>query len=397
MKLTLLVRVLASTTILWFLTAACLVDKTFASVLGDQLSGKSSHNFTLVYNVKTYNKLAMLPAGQIKRDVDRWYNSTQRSAGGQASTSAKQNLIEELNIEAESGPGDNYLNMTISVSGNKLLVKEYWPQRHEIKTFLYDGEHTLQSIKGADAQIFPRFQYTFLRNFVFPGFSVATIPLVKDFSLLSASAQNKSYTGMVAASDGAAEVGGLPQYRTGVIKTQVTDGNEYVVETHAGSIEKLASLHINHSLTAARQPEQECYYSNYHVVGNKFLVPANIKLVESWSPAGILPFGPYYRLEYILQKASSVALPPKQFRIESQIPRGTIVYNNVKKGTSAIQFVPGKDLEQQFKDNDKLQESRRLLHAHDTGRSNNVGFFILLTLIAALCGWFFYKRSLMIK
>jgi len=383
---------LLTTTILGFITINLLATRTSASALSDELSGKNSHDFTVSYSVRINNKLSKWSGKQIATEVDKWYATTKQASGVLAPIRFKQDGVKELTTEAESAKGADRVTLVMSVSGSKLLVKQYWPQRDEVRTFLYDGQHTLDVVKGSDAQIFSGFQYNFLRNFVFPGISVAGIPLVTDFTPVSD--QIRAYTGEIAVSDGATEVGGLPQYRIGAIKTRVIGGMERVVETHAGSTELQSALHARLVPGAIKGPEQECYYSDYRTIGSGFSLPAKIRLVNSYAPARILPFSSYYSLEYTLLNASAVALPPEQFNLSNQIRSGTIVQSNAKKGVNAIKFMPGKSLQQQFKDDDRLQEGRRLLHMHDIKKNNNAGVFSLIAMITALCGWFFYRRSL---
>lgn len=390
-------RVLALITIVCLAASGCLAIHTSADPLADRLSGRTPTDFTVVYNVKITDKLSGRSAERNTADADDWYNSTKNLPGSSVSLSDRQARVDELKIETQAVGSADHFTLVISTSGNKLLVRQYWPQRKEVRTFLYDGKRTLDTSRGYDAQIYPQFQYTYLRGFVFPGISVCGLPLVKDLSPVPG--QTGRYTGLIAAADGATEVGGLPQYRPGVIQTRNKDSIECITETHAGSTEVLAALHIKYpharfvAIGTQRNSEQECYYSNYRRIGSGLMLPSTVRIIESSSPAHVLPFGPYYTLEYALVKASPAALPPRQFTFEGQMPSATIVQDNAKAGIRAIKYVPGKGLSQQFEDSRGHREREHLLHTPDSGKRVYGWAFGSLAVVAALCGVFFYKHS----
>jgi len=398
-KLFLSRRALALMTIVCLAASGCLASHTSADPLADRLSGRTLTDFTVVYNVKITDKLSGRSAERVTADVNKWEDSAEKLLGSSESVSNRRARIDELRIETQTTGSADHFTLVISASGKKLLVKQYWPQRKEVRTFLYDGERTLDTSRGYDAQIYPQFQYTYLRGFMFPGTSVCGLPLVKN--LFPMPGQTGRYTGLIAAADGATEVGGLPQYRPGVVQTRNTSGVECITETHAGSTEVLAALHVKYPhgrfapdlLGTHRDSEQECFYSNYRRVGSGLMLPSTIRVVESSSPAHVLPFGPYYILAYALVKASPAALPPGHFTFEGQVPSATIVQSNAKSGVRAIKYVPGQSLSRQFEGSRGRREREQLLHTPGNGGRVYGWAFGSPAVVAALCGWFFYKRS----
>jgi hypothetical protein len=176
--------------------------------------------------------------------------------------------------------------------------------------------------------------------------------------------------------DGIAGGSGLPSYRAGEIKTAIRFGNECVIEMQSG----------------VRPYEQRCLFSGYRAVGPGLLLPAKVHLAEFYSPEHVLPYGEQYDADYTLVKASAEPLPTSQFEFETQLSNTTIVQDNTRKRPRAIRYVPGKTLAQQFADARLAQSREALLVTAPAGRSGARAFG-LAALLAAVCGWFVYRRT----
>lgn len=118
--------------------------------------------------------------------------------------------------------------LTISVSNGRLLVKRNIPGAEPF-VFLYDGWRSYSRYGSAASDVHPGFYYRALRGFVFPGFGVAGIPLMRDASYsqyrdmkrvsngLTAAYDGKPditcwCNGLIASSDGDADEDGIPVY-----------------------------------------------------------------------------------------------------------------------------------------------------------------------------------------
>ncbi len=347
--------------------------------LGNRLSGKESHDFTVVYKADFSNTLSRMPQNHLEKEINNKVDAIEKQS---SLSEQNRSVMESVRQSTLVNLSPAYLRsqqfiITISERGDRLLFKRYNNTTKELLTVVYDGQRTLSTIYGSDAQIVPGFNYLNFGEFAFPGTPVCGIPYAQNLSAIPL--KQGLYHANIAFNDGFLDNSNLPSYYSGLISTQVFDGMETVVHTQAG---------------VPGQLEQECSYGSYRKVGADLAFPTEITLKESYSPEHVLPFGQYKTIRYSLVSASAEALPESKFTIEGALSKKTsFVQDNEAKKAVSIRYVPGKTLAQQFEDRRKLLEKGNEYQTQNSGSDYRTGLFGLAAIVFAMCGFFFYRRS----
>lgn len=368
-------------TVLFVLSNCCR-----ATDLAQRVDGTITTDFTIVYSVRITDKLRNETRKQIADQVNQWYEARKSSKTAEVlPESVKQEYTDRITSIAQHTP--KQLVIEISERGNKLLVKQFVPEFKRLQTFVYDGQRSMITDRGSDAQIYPGFNYIYVRNFVFPGMAVCGIPLIRQMEALPGS--ESAYHGLIAMDDGIADTNGLPMYHAGQIKTAIINGIQVVAETETDKDPYQSRL----PWFLYSSDDQRCVYSNYRKVGPNLALPSAIHLEKFYKPEQVLRYGNYTTIDYTLQKASAQALPESEFTFESHLPNTAIVQNNAKKGTSAIRYVPGKPLAQQFAEEKNRLERASLAKVPEGGTSGKMRALIAMAAVLVLCAWYFYRRT----
>jgi hypothetical protein len=309
-------------------------DREPLRTLDARASGHYADSITLVYRFESHNAMARISRKEVETLVHRQRQVRLLFSPFGYSTfdfGNETDLVDKIMREAQSEPGgiDNApkgSTLTISVSNGWLLVKRNI-QGAVPFVFLYDGRRSYSRYGSAAPDVHSGFYYQALRGFVFPGFGLAGIPLVRDASHSQyfemkcvtpgwrppyGGRRNIEYwcNGSVEASDGDMDADGMPIYDRTVLCATRGGGDDHFTEAR---------------VTEHGEPVQLCTYSDYQPIGNGRTAPGDIRLTKACRLIDGLPKWARKSFEYHLVKTSDRALPASEFEIGTQSQNGPVV------------------------------------------------------------------------
>src|SRR5579862_9481049 len=137
------------------------------------LSGTDTPNFTVTYDVLRHSKLEDETPEQLDRQVSAYFDERQklfRSRNlGPLPDSVKQNMDRQVRDLSDTGKNDHF-QLTISVSGKRMLVRLYSKKTANLSLYVTDGRRSIHGDRGSDFTVDSGFDFNCLSCFVFPGF-----------------------------------------------------------------------------------------------------------------------------------------------------------------------------------------------------------------------------------
>ena len=372
----------------WFVAAlsasAILLTVTAAraETLQERLAGKGIPDFTVVYNCTIHNRLQGTTREEIEAQVSSGiHDSNQRQAKyhqpplPQEMLRTTTDMIMNDIAGAESNP---HFILSISVGAGRLVTMTDINGTKMVRFDIYDGKRTLLTYPDADSSIFSGFHYQGMRAFVFPGCGVSGIPMCRN--VVRDTQHANTYTGDVALDRGVADASGLPGYFLGTVKTAVIDGTEWVTETEsrAGGRDSF---------------QQQVTFADYRKVAPGLLLPGQIRIVESYMPGHMLPYGEQCTIEYTLQQASDKSPPESAFDFKKQLNKTGLLTDTTRKGAPMIRYEPGKSIESQFNEAAESQRQAKLAALKEARTRTTPGVLGLIAVILAAAGWYLYRRA----
>ncbi len=342
----------------------------------DRIAGKGTPDFAVTYRCVRRWAHANLSREEARNQVQRWFDGLPPQAKALApSDMIDVKTAQILRQAPPSGPDEGSV-VTLSQRGKKLLMTRTVAASKQSSVFLYDGRRSMYTVRGADVQIHPGLRYVYLRDYVFPGQGIAGLPLAR--TAAGQSTPGTQLTTLVAMSDGVPDSSGLPSYRPGSVSTTRVGQDECVSAVVSGEDQGY---------------QQRCQYSDYRRIGPGLVLPGRIHLLERYSPGLILPQRDFCSLEYTLVSASATPRPEAEFTFEGQLRGAAIVQDNSRRKNLAMRYTPGKSIDEQFAEDDKLRTEAQRAIGRSAARKVFTGTVGLLGLVAALAGWIWYRHS----